>query len=172
LQKASDEARRGVLTEARTRELLSEVLQGINGGGALPLFTVRQRLDHFVTQKQKSRAEKTAGRHEQMMNEFVAFIGDKANLNIAAITSADIAAFREHRSSRGLAPSTLNVDITVLSAAFNAATKIVRLHTDAICSVAFGAAPVAAATNARLAAGATEYFGVSPGSKVAVITNT
>ena len=123
LQKASDEARRGVLTESRTRELLSEILQGINGGGGLPLFTVRQWLDQFVTQKQKSRAEKTALRHEQMMEEFVAFIGDKANLNIAAITSADIAAFRDHRSSRGLAPSTLNVDITVLSAAFNAALR-------------------------------------------------
>ena len=31
LQKASDEARRGALTEARTRELLSEVLQSVNG---------------------------------------------------------------------------------------------------------------------------------------------
>jgi hypothetical protein len=58
------------------------------------------------------------------------------------------------------------------SAAFNAATRLVRLHTDAICSVAFGAAPVAAATNARLAANTTEYYGVPPGSKVAVITNT
>ena len=33
LQKASDEARRGALTEARTRELLSEVLQSVNGEG-------------------------------------------------------------------------------------------------------------------------------------------
>ena len=31
LQKAADEARRGALTEARTRELLSEVLQSVNG---------------------------------------------------------------------------------------------------------------------------------------------
>jgi hypothetical protein len=58
------------------------------------------------------------------------------------------------------------------SAAFNAATRCVRIHTDAICSIAFGTAPVAAATNARLGANATEYFGVQPGSKVAVITNT
>lgn len=58
------------------------------------------------------------------------------------------------------------------SNAFNANTKFVRIHTDAICSVAFGANPTASATTARLAAGQTEFFGVRPGHKVAVITNT
>ncbi|HWU70677.1 MAG TPA: hypothetical protein VN017_04915, partial [Pseudoxanthomonas sp.] len=63
---------------------------------------------------------------------------------------------------------------SAVSSAFNASTAIVRLHTDAICSVEFGAAPTAAATNMRLAAGQTEYFAVVPGSgfKVAVITNS
>lgn len=60
------------------------------------------------------------------------------------------------------------------SNAFNASTAIVRLHTDAICSVEFGASPTASATKMRMAAGQTEYFAVTPGSgfKVAVITNT
>lgn len=62
--------------------------------------------------------------------------------------------------------------VSVASAAFNAATTLVRLHTDAICSIEFGAAPTATATTARMAAGQTEYFGVLPGMKVAVITNT
>ena len=58
-----------------------------------------------------------------MMSEFIAFLGCKANLNIAAVNSKDIADFRDHRRSCGLAPSTLNTDITVLAAAFNAALK-------------------------------------------------
>lgn len=61
---------------------------------------------------------------------------------------------------------------SVASAAFNAKTRLVRLHTDAICSVKFGSAPVASATTARLAAGQTEFHAVSPGDKVAVIVNT
>ncbi len=60
---------------------------------------------------------------------------------------------------------------SVASSAFNAKTKFVRLHTDVICSVAFGAAPTAVATAKRMAAGQTEFFGVRPGDKVAVITN-
>lgn len=60
------------------------------------------------------------------------------------------------------------------SAAFNAKTTTIRVHTDVICSISFGAAPTAAATNARLAAGQTEYFCVpaNSGLKIAVITNT
>lgn len=122
LQKASDEARRGVLTEARTRELLSEVLQSVNGEG-LRVFTVSEWLDHFVKGKRKSRADKTARRHEQVARLFTEFLGPRARLNIAAVTSRDIAGFRDQRHSLGLSPATVNLDVTVLSAAFNAAIK-------------------------------------------------
>jgi hypothetical protein len=60
------------------------------------------------------------------------------------------------------------------SNAFNNATNIVRLHTDAICSVEFGTNPTSAATKARMAANQTEYFFIPSAQsyKVAVITNT
>jgi hypothetical protein len=61
---------------------------------------------------------------------------------------------------------------SVASAAFNAQTKFVRVHTDAVCSIKFGTAPVAVATAQRMAANATEFYGVVPGDKIAVITNT
>ena len=61
---------------------------------------------------------------------------------------------------------------SVASAAFNARTNFVRLHCDAICSVAFGATPTAVTTAERLASGQTEFFAVNPGDKVAVIANT
>lgn len=76
----------------------------------------------------------------------------------------------------GLEPAITNQTLaigagSVASAPFNAATRFVRLHTDAICSVKFGASPVAAATNARLAANQTEFFSVANGLAVAVISN-
>jgi integrase len=122
LQRAAREARQRALTEARTRDLLSEILKSVNGEG-LRTFTVEQWFDLFVKQKQKSRADKTALRHAQMMREFVRFLGYRAKLNLAVVTSKDIADFRDRRESFGLAPSTLNGDVTVLSAAFNAALR-------------------------------------------------
>lgn len=61
------------------------------------------------------------------------------------------------------------------SAAFNAKTRFVRLHADAVCSVKFGAAPTATANDARMAAGLTEFRGIpTDGSavKVSAISNT
>lgn len=62
------------------------------------------------------------------------------------------------------------------SAAFGDATRFVRIHTDANCRIEFrsvnpGTNPVAAATSQRMPAGATEFFGVRPGHKVAAITS-
>lgn len=61
-----------------------------------------------------------------------------------------------------------------LSSAFAVGTRVVRLHTDAICSILFGTAPTATTANARMAANQTEFFGVQPGAnlKVSVIVNT
>lgn len=60
------------------------------------------------------------------------------------------------------------------SSAFNANTRLVKLHTDAICSVKFGTAPTATATTMRMAANENQYFVVPANQayKVAVITNT
>src|SRR6266849_242262 len=93
LQKASDEARRGALTEARTRELLSEVLQSVNGEG-LRVFSVAEWFEHFVKGKGKSRSDRTAAIYEQTKRLFIEFLGHRARLNIAAVTSKDIADFR------------------------------------------------------------------------------
>lgn len=58
------------------------------------------------------------------------------------------------------------------SAAFNAKTRIIRVHTDAICSVLVGSNPTATTAKKRLPADWTEYFAVQPGDKIAGITNT
>lgn len=56
------------------------------------------------------------------------------------------------------------------SAAFNAATKIIRINADAACRIRAGSNPTALATDTRINADAPEYFGVKPGDKLAIIT--
>jgi hypothetical protein len=57
------------------------------------------------------------------------------------------------------------------SAAFNTATRIVRLMCDTRCAVKFGSNPTATTANKPLAADAPEYFFVTPGDKVSVIAS-
>lgn len=66
----------------------------------------------------------------------------------------------------------VNTGATTQSAAFNAETKIICIHTDSICSVEFGANPTATTSSRRLAANSTEFFEVVAGQKVAVVLNT
>jgi integrase len=121
-EKASEEAKQLRLTEARAREVVSELMQSVSGQ-SLTVFTVEQWFEQFVKGKRKSRAAQTATRHEYLMRELVAFLGHRAKLNIAAISSRDIAEFRDQRQSLGLAPTTVNLDIVILSSAFNAALR-------------------------------------------------
>jgi len=61
---------------------------------------------------------------------------------------------------------------TQCSNAFHVRTRLVRVHTDAICSVVINADPTATANNRRMAINTTEYFSVEGGFKIAAITNT
>lgn len=62
--------------------------------------------------------------------------------------------------------------VSAQSAAFDSATKFVRIHVDVPTRIKFGTNPTATATDPRMAAGATEFFGVLPGQKIAVILTT
>ena len=65
--------------------------------------------------------------------------------------------------------------ISVAGVAFNKNTKLIRLHCDVTCSIAFGpvATVTATANKARMQGGQTEYFAAQPDGSmtVAVITN-
>ena len=58
------------------------------------------------------------------------------------------------------------------SSAFSTRTRVIRVHTDAICSILVGSNPTATAAKLRLPADAVEYFAVQPSDKLAVISNT
>lgn len=58
---------------------------------------------------------------------------------------------------------------SVQSAGFDSDTRFVRIHTDSVCHVIAGDNPTATTSNMRMAADQTEYFGVRPGQKIAVI---
>lgn len=61
---------------------------------------------------------------------------------------------------------------SVQSLAFNAQTRMIGVHTDAIVSIAVGANPTATTNDKRMAANTTEYFFVEAGQRIAVINNT
>jgi len=122
-QRAVDMARRDTLTEERAREVISEILASVNNGKGLRTFTVRGWFDHFCKIKADSQDPKTAAKYDQIKTEFLEFLGPKAGINIPAITSGDVRAFRDHRKKSGVTATTLNDHLTILSSYFNAAWR-------------------------------------------------
>lgn len=83
---------------------------------------------------------------------------------------------RGHLVMAGQEPSLLNQQVSiggasVQSAALSDVTRFVRIHADAACRVAIGSNPTASSASMRIGAGGTEYLGVLPGLKIAVIAS-
>lgn len=72
-----------------------------------------------------------------------------------------------------LAEQTVTFTTTTQSSVFNPATRFIRVHADAICSISVGVNPTATTSTARLVAGQTEYYRLGgSGFKIAFVTNT
>lgn len=83
---------------------------------------------------------------------------------------------RGHLVMAGREPSIINQQVSIGAASAQSSpmsdvTRFIRLHAEAPCRVSVGSNPVAAATSMRMGAGGTEYLGVSPGLKIAVIAS-
>lgn len=101
-----------------------------------------------------------------------------ANLNIAEfskltrIEGAEAGQIADLESL--VAEQVVLIGTEVDSAAFNEATRIIRVEAEAICKVTYGTAPTANATTGaiRMVAGQTEYYGVAGGKKISVISSS
>lgn len=103
------------------------------------------------------------------------YVSEYANVAAVGHTSGPAAVPGQAPLEPSLAEQTVTISGShAESAAFNDKTTFIRVHTDAICSIAIGVSPVATTSMKRLAANQTEYFGVAAGYKfvISVITNT
>jgi integrase len=123
LERAEALGKQRTFTEARARELLSEVLQRTSGE-ALQHFTAEQWLRQWVTVKAEAKADRTGTRYKQVVDEFVRSLAGKAARSISAITPKDVLTFRQARRADGLTATTVNLDVTVIGGAFASAKRL------------------------------------------------
>jgi hypothetical protein len=97
-------------------------------------------------------------------------------LYIAEISALGIDAGGQAIAAANMPPVTEQTvaigDSSLASKPFGGSTRFVQISTDATCSLAFGVNPTATTSNQRLPADKMRLFSVTPGHKVAVISNT
>ncbi len=122
LERAEGMAARGVLTETRARELIGEVLERTTGD-TLPFYTVEAWLHNWLHGKEVSKSKNTHVKYSQTIESFLAQIGGRAKLNISAISTKDIVAYRDDQLASGKNPNTVRYLVKQLRIPFNAARR-------------------------------------------------
>lgn len=110
------------LSTAQARKLLNEILASA-GQSPLHAASVAEFLRQWVASKGVARAAGTAAKYAQTINEFVAFLGDKADGPLDGVIATDVERWRDAQRREGRQASTVNVKLKALRAAFNDARR-------------------------------------------------
>lgn len=122
LQRAESLASHGTLTETRARELIGEILERTNGE-TVAFFTAEDWLREWLRGKEVSKSEGTHTKYAHTVNSFIAHLGARARLSIAAISTKDVAGYRDAQIASGKHPNTVRYLVKQLRIPFNAARR-------------------------------------------------
>ena len=119
---ATQAAARGELNEAMARRFVDELLTSV-GENAISGVSARSFLDGWVESKKGTRAEGTYLRYRRTIDDFLEFLGKRAELSLCSVTSDDIERFGEAEFKKEKRSATVETSLKVLTAAFNRARR-------------------------------------------------
>jgi integrase len=122
-ERAEKHATAGTLTESQARDIVASIMERTQTGDTLRNPKTREWLTEWLEGKEASKAETTGIRYRQTIEDFLDYLGDRANRPLVAITARDIQGFVDLRARQGVGPSTINVDGKTLRSAFTRARK-------------------------------------------------
>jgi integrase len=113
-------AGKGRLTESHCRKVIAQMYER-TVGEPLHFKTVREYLTEWVESKKNETEVRAWLKYEQIVTEFLAHVGAKADRLLREITPADIRSYRDALKRKGLAAPTVNHAIKILRMPFKAA---------------------------------------------------
>jgi hypothetical protein len=117
LEKKAGEKR---LTESRCRKVISDMYERIIGE-PLHFRTAREYLAEWVASKENETERRAFLKYQQIVQDFVAHIGVKADRLLREVTPTDIRSWRDALKRKGLSAPTVNHAIKILRMPFKAA---------------------------------------------------
>jgi len=122
-ERASKLARRGELVEAQAREVLKDIMKRADMGETLRGVSIKSHFDTWLASKQDRKSKGTGERYGVAVDEFLKTLGKRASKPLTTLTAAAVQRFLAHRTAKGLAPKTVNVDVKIIRGALNAARR-------------------------------------------------
>src|SRR5215471_19215787 len=122
IERAENHAKNGTLTEQQAKKIIGEIVERTTGE-QLHNYKGRDWLNHWLDMKEQVRAGKTMDRYRQVIRDFIASLGTRANLALAHIAPKDVLAYRSSITKANKTARTANLSVKVVSAALNAALR-------------------------------------------------
>jgi integrase len=123
LEKASEKARAGELSEIQVRKLLDDILESV-GQRPLRAETVRSFFLSWLAGKQLSIKAGVYQHYKKAVTKFLENLGDRAEKSLASVTAGDIATFRDARLKLdGISTGTLVLDLKAVRSVFSSARR-------------------------------------------------
>jgi integrase len=120
-EQAAREARAGALTERQARKVISEIYslankQQLRGDSISEYFTA------WLERVRVESGHKTIVRYQGVVQRFLAFLGHRASLSIAHLSSVDITRFRDHLAKLH-SPASVNMSLAAIQSALSRAIE-------------------------------------------------
>ena len=111
------------MTAAQARKVIAEMV-AISSGETMSFHTVRSWLNDWLTNKTGAVSERTLFRYQQVVRDFLAHMGSRAEASIASVSPPEIVAFRNKLREEGRSVATCNAIRGMLSVPFESAHKL------------------------------------------------
>jgi integrase len=122
IERAESHAKNGTLTEQQAKKIIGEILERTTGE-PLHNYKVRDWLNHWLEMKEQVRSGKTMDRYRQVIRDFTASLGNRANFALAHLIPKDLLTYRNSIVAAKKTARTANLSLKVVSAALNAALR-------------------------------------------------
>lgn len=115
-------AERGNAVEAQLRKVLTDISARVNGEKA-NFARTEPFLRSWLERVSKQKAASTYEEYQRVVEEFLVILDSKGQAHLENVSVRDIQAYIDSMIRRGLAPSTIRVNMKILGAPFNLALR-------------------------------------------------
>jgi integrase len=122
-ERAAKLGRAGNLVEAQAREVLKDIMKRADMGETLQTVSIKSHFDTWLASKCGRKAKSTGERYGMAVGEFLKTLGNRVTKNLTSLSAADVQRFLDHRTAQKLSPATVNLDVSIIRGALNAARR-------------------------------------------------
>lgn len=121
-EEAARKGSEGRLSISAARSVLSEITERFTGT-KLETATVREHFTSWLANKKPSLAKQSMVRYDQIARDFLAFLGQRADIALEYLQEGDVIAFRDAETQASKSSRTVNLSVKIIRSALETARK-------------------------------------------------